>query len=239
MRIVLLLIAALMLLNGCQTNSSQNSDQKPSSVKKSYYDDGTLKSELPIENGKANGIAKNYYPSGKLHSKIHYSDGNKSKTIWYYRSGQKYQVTPYKNGQIDGTRKFYRRDQSLEAEVPYRNGEPVEGLREYTTSGTLVKGYPEIAFKQLNRPEDNQVILKVYLSDGSSKVQFYRHIQVNEETVKKQIPGSAGTGRLTFSLSPGYQIKNKQLTIYARTESARGHPYVTHADYTLNAENPK
>ena len=125
------------------------------------------------------------------------------------------------------------------AEVPYQNGEPVEGLKEYTTSGTLVTGYPTIQFKKMEKLDENKVLLRINLSNFSPNVTFYQYIENNGKTIKNAIPADQGVAQLNFTLRPGFRIDNKKVTIYAETNSGRGNPYITRADYYMNAINPK
>ena len=53
-------------------------------IRKSYYENGNLWSEIPYVNDKEHGIQKIYYENGKLYSEI-----------------------PYKNGKTYGVRKDY------------------------------------------------------------------------------------------------------------------------------------
>jgi hypothetical protein len=238
MRNIALLLLALLASACMQQNAGKNEKNKDSYVKKNYYDDGSLMSEIPMQDGQIQGTVKNYYASGKLHSKAIYSEGEKTQTIWYYESGGVYRVTPYKDGNMHGIRKFYNRDQSLRAEVPYEHGYPVEGTREYTTSGTVVKkGYPTIQFQQVNELEHNRVVLRFHLSNFAKSVKYYQRSVSNGDTVRKKIPSHDGAGRLTFTVPPGHHIKNRKITVYAETKSSRGHTYVIRGDHYLNVSH--
>jgi antitoxin component YwqK of YwqJK toxin-antitoxin module len=237
---ILLAIALVLFVGACQQKSPvKNGEEKSTYIKKNYYENGALMSKVPVVDDAIHGTVRNYYKSGKLHSEVFYDHGKKTKTIWYYESGEVYRITPYKNNKVHGTRKFFFRDSTLKAEVPYVNGEPVEGLKEYTSSGTLVKDYPKIRFKKINKLEENKIILRINLSNYSPNVEYYQLIRSNGKTHKKEIPSNEGAAQLTFKLSPGYEIDNKKISVYAETNSGRGNPYVTHADYYLNAVNPK
>lgn len=241
MRTIFLLFLVL-LASACMQQATDKDEKdkkdKGSYVKRNYYDDGSLMSEIPMQDGQIQGTVKNYYANGRLHSKAIYSEGAKTKTIWYYESGEVYRVTPYKNGKMHGIRKFYNRDQSLRAEVPYENGYPVEGTREYTTSGTIVKkGYPTIQFQQVNELEHNRVVLRFHLSNFAKNVKYYQRAVSNSDTVRRKIPSHEGAGRLTFKVPPGHHINNRKVTVYAETKSSRGHTYVARGDYYLNVSH--
>ena len=44
-------------------------------IEKAYYEDKSLKYELPYKNGKFDGKSKEYYPNGKLESETFYLNG--------------------------------------------------------------------------------------------------------------------------------------------------------------------
>ncbi|HKL38596.1 MAG TPA: hypothetical protein VJ876_06825 [Bacteroidales bacterium] len=246
MKILFILLFALFL-GSCQQQTPQSDAQKENtgkeaqqnnSIKKNYYDNGALMSEIPVKDDAIHGIAKNYYKSGKLHSRVYYNMGEKTKTVWYYESGEVYRVSTFKDSKIDGVRKFYYRDGTLKAEVPYKKGKPVEGLKEYTTSGTLVKGYPTIQFKKIEKFDENKVILRFNLSNKNPNVEYNQIIEVNGRQIKKSIPANEGYSQLQFKLAPGYQIDNKKIIIQAKTNSGRGNTYITRGEYNMNAMHP-
>ena len=243
MRILFILFFALFI-GSCQQQTPQSGSekedkgtevQKTNYINKNYYDNGALMSEVPVKDDVIHGIVKNYYKSGKLHSRVYYNMGEKTKTIWYYESGEVYRVTPFKDNMMEGVRKFYYRSGTLKAEVPYKKGEPEEGLKEYTTSGTLVSGYPKLQFKKVEKFDENKVILRFNLSNNTPNVDFNQIIEVDGKEIKKSIPANQGYGQLLFRLAPGYQIDNKKIIIQAKTNSGRGNTYITRGVYNLSA----
>jgi antitoxin component YwqK of YwqJK toxin-antitoxin module len=243
MRILFILFFAL-LIGSCQQQPPQSDSEKKDTgaevekthhIKKNYYDNGALMSEVPVKDDMIHGIVKNYYKSGKLHSRVYYNLGEKTKTIWYYESGEVYRITTFSENKIDGVRKFYYRNGTLKAEVPYMKGEPIEGLKEYTTSGTLVRGYPRFQFKKIEKFDENKVILRFNLSNNTPNVEYNQIIEVDGKEIKKSLPANQGYGQLLFRLTPGYQIENKKIIIQAKTNSGRGNTYITRGVYTLNA----
>ena len=64
-------------------NGSLNIEEKPVSTSKTYrryHDNGKLKEEIEVANGKRNGISKYYYETGELLSECSYVLGNKHGT---------------------------------------------------------------------------------------------------------------------------------------------------------------
>ncbi len=57
--------------------------------KKDYYENGTLRREIPFTGGKINGMFKQYYESGKLEKEVPFTDSieNGVETD-YYESGK-------------------------------------------------------------------------------------------------------------------------------------------------------
>lgn len=46
-------------------------------VKKEYYPNGQLRSEIPYKKGREDGIMRRYYPDGSLQLDVSYRDGKK------------------------------------------------------------------------------------------------------------------------------------------------------------------
>ena len=64
------------------------------------YDDGSIKSEWTLKNGRLDGLYKLWYKSGKK---------------WFQKN--------YKDGKLDGLSIFWDREEILDTEKTYKNGE--------------------------------------------------------------------------------------------------------------------
>ena len=97
-------------------------------IAKDYYEDKTLKAEVPYVNGKIEGIEKQYYPSGKLKSEANFIDGIlEGKVIGYYENGNIEYEENYKNNEFNGLVKNYYESGKLKIVVNYKNAKP-DGL---------------------------------------------------------------------------------------------------------------
>lgn len=56
-------------------------------IKKEYYPNGRLETEIPYKDGRINGIVKEYYESGNLKWEIPFVDDNGIRKV-YYESGE-------------------------------------------------------------------------------------------------------------------------------------------------------
>ena len=207
-------------------------------ITKNYSKNGKLLSEVSYVNNKKDGPSVNYYPSGKIHTKLIYKDGVKDgESIWYYESGKVFRVNPFKNGKLDGIQKFYFENGNMMAEVPYRNGQPGLGLKEYTESGTLLKNYPTIRFEKINQIYSHQnITLKVYLSNKSSRVKFYFDKLSDGKFLDKKAlttPVKGGVAEKEFRVLPG-SVKNEKINVIAVYTTSYGLPYVTQRTYNLS-----
>jgi len=64
-------------------------------VKKKYWDNGKLKSEIPFKNGKKEGLTTLYYESGEKRSDVPFKNGKKEGPMTiYYESGEKKSEIP-------------------------------------------------------------------------------------------------------------------------------------------------
>ncbi|MBN3038071.1 MAG: toxin-antitoxin system YwqK family antitoxin [Candidatus Omnitrophica bacterium] len=135
---------------------------------KTYYDDGTLKTEAIYEDGKLNGEAKAYHPNGQIKTEVNFKDGKRHGQRKVYNelgqlqakenynmgvlddiscsyvpeTGRIFVVYPYKNGKLHGTHTVYSR-QGLEGQK-FIEEEYVEGKKEgrsvmFNLNGTLSK----------------------------------------------------------------------------------------------------
>tara|TARA_B100001123_G_C14936631_1_gene877939 strand:+ start:57 stop:431 length:375 start_codon:yes stop_codon:yes gene_type:complete len=69
-------------------------------VKKEYWDNGKLKSEIHIKNGKVEGIQTSWYENGKKIRETHYKNGKKSiDTVNKYAKGEKLNTEWYRSGE--------------------------------------------------------------------------------------------------------------------------------------------
>ena len=92
-------------------------------IAKQYYEDKSLKAEVPYLNGKIEGIEKQYYPDGKLKSEANFIDGIlEGKVIGYYESGKLNIVVNYNNAKPDGLAIAYHENGELRIEENYKDG---------------------------------------------------------------------------------------------------------------------
>ena len=72
-------------------------------VKREYWDNGKLKGEIYIKNGKPDGMFTQWYESGKKKSKSHWKNGELEglATDWF-ESGNKESESYRKNGKTEG-----------------------------------------------------------------------------------------------------------------------------------------
>ncbi|WP_338991068.1 toxin-antitoxin system YwqK family antitoxin [Fusobacterium polymorphum] len=97
-------------------------------IAKQYYEDKSLKAEVPYLNGKIEGIEKQYYPDGKLKSEANFIDGIlEGKVIGYYENGNIEYEENYKNDEFNGLIKNYYESGKLKIVVNYKNAKP-DGL---------------------------------------------------------------------------------------------------------------
>lgn len=73
----------------------------------SFYENGALKHEVILKNGKPEGLATTYYESGKVLSKVDWKEGKRhGKGVIYYENGNVQQENEY----VDGVRCCISRD---------------------------------------------------------------------------------------------------------------------------------
>lgn len=222
-----------------KNSSPVNNDN--TSIHKAYYEkSGDIKTEITIKNKKKNGPAKKYYPTGELHTLLNYVNNVKEgEAIWYYKNGQPYRVTKYVNGKKEGIRKIYYKNGKLQAEIPYKNNEPIEGLKEYNVKGVLITYYPKIVFDtQNNLLVNNKFILICRMSNNSKNVTFFQEIVTDSNPQKRKIEVQTknGIAKIEFHI-PSLTKIDKEIIIYAQLKSAMGNPYITKNIYKLKVDS--
>ena len=116
------------------------SDEKEpfTGIAKDYYEDKSLKAEVPYVNGLIEGFGKQYYPGGKLKSEANFVKGLfQGRVTGYYENGNLKYEENYKDDELDGSTKNYYENGQLKIELNYKNGK-LDGLaRAYHENGQL------------------------------------------------------------------------------------------------------
>lgn len=238
------LFILLLLFSGCEflKTSDETSKKNDTNVIKQYRNDGSIKTEVPVLDGKRHGLAKNFYANGKVQQEIHYIRNKKhGLATTYYKTGIKYMVTPYDSGIIHGVRKTYRQDGALMAEVPFYKGKPTAGLKEYLLNGKEKTAYPKIKIKPVDEIMlRNRYTLKLSVSDASKKVEYFlgkldenKMIPLNAVPLQPTRPGES---EIVYPLPPG-AFKMEQVNIIALAYTKLNNPYITEASFNLAIEN--
>lgn len=92
-------------------------------VSKSYYPDGTLRSQVSYVNSVLDGSSLFYYPNGNLKSEKYYSNGILNGTIKeYYENGLVKEENIIKNGVKDGAQRVYHENGALKELIIFEKG---------------------------------------------------------------------------------------------------------------------
>ena len=160
-------------------------------IAKQYYEDKSLKAEVPYLNGKIEGIEKQYYPDGKLKSEANFIDGIlEGKVIGYYENGNIEYEENYKNDEFNGLVKNYYESGKLKIVVNYKNAKP-DGLA--------------IAYH-----ENGQLSIEENYKDGNliSKA-IYKNNELIETVVGSVVSGDDSDTEEIFVSTENENIENK------------------------------
>ncbi|QQB73466.1 toxin-antitoxin system YwqK family antitoxin [Fusobacterium canifelinum] len=174
-----------------------NDEKEPfSGIAKDYYEDKTLKAEVPYVNGMLEGLGKQYYPSGKLKSEANFVEGLfQGKATGYYENGNLEYEENYKDGQLDGLTKNYYKNGNIEYEENYKDNE-LDGLvKKYYENGQLCieenykdgKLEGEIVYYDENGNIELKAIYKDDKVDKVIDVDTGEEIQTEENKSKKYL----------------------------------------------------
>ena len=253
MRIFLLFIALAWVISSCEQINRSSKGQKgkvekssnkynnktKTGLRESRYPGGELRSTVDYKDGIKHGKAKNYYKNGKVKMAMTYSNGIKQgKAYYYYENGEIYRESNYLNGKLDGIRKIYRNGR-LTAEIPYKNGNPGTGLKEYLINGKLKTNYPKIIVNPVDdRQSSEEYHLDIYFSKKNPKDEFYFGKLVEGKFIHDDLHSFAATNgraRFTIPIVPGTTI-TKKLNIVGVHRTKQGNPYVTTRSYNLSVK---
>ena len=141
-------------------------------IAKDYYEDKTLKAEVPYVNGLIEGFGKQYYPGGKLKSEANFVKGLfQGRATGYYENGNLEYEENYKDDELDGSTKNYYENGQLKTELNYKNGK-LDGLeKEYHQNGQLYieENYKDgkLEVESTNYDEKGNITSKrIYKDDG-------------------------------------------------------------------------
>lgn len=235
-----LIIASLFIVFGCDFVESNKAIKEDKNIKKSFYPNGKVKSELFYNDSSKIILAKNYYKTGEMATEIPYKNEMRNGiSKKYYENGKIYRETPYENNIIHGVQKKYYESGQLMAEIPYNRNMPGKSIKEYTEKGKLITKYPEIIAEHNNTIQQNGIYtVKIYLSDNSPKVSFYKTRLIDDEFLNTKltpIPGRDGKAEIIYRVKPGQYISDEHNIVAYKTTSLRS-PLILTKKIIVNAE---
>ena len=167
-------------------------------IAKDYYEDKSLKVELPYKNGRIEGKAKAYYPSGKFKSYAFFIDGLlQGKSIGYYENGNLEYEENYKDGKLDGLVKNYYENGQLKSELNYKNGQ-LDGLaRAYHENGQLhiEENYKDgkLEGESTNYDENGNLTSKAIYKDDEMVEKLFGDAEEDAPSKNNKLKGYTGT----------------------------------------------
>ena len=227
--VLCILLIGYALVSCDQLNSNLESKSEDPNVIRAYYENGVLRSEMPIDSSKnRHGIAKRYYKSGKIQSEITYNHGKKEKAIQYYESGGAEMEFYYEDGKKHGERKKYWENGQLQSTLEYRYDDPRAGLKEYNKSGRELNKYPTLKVAHIDNLETRgEYIVEVYFSSNPGRGTYYIG-----ELDEGYLTGMAGKlskvnhrGRITYKPPPGTFLM-EQINVIGSFKTGYGNPYI-------------
>ena len=166
----------------------------------SFHDNGELKSQGKVKDGKQVGVWKFYGDNGKLKAQGKYENGEKEGE-WkqYHDNGQLSSEGKYENGEKEGEWKIYGDNGKLKSQGKYENGKREGEMRYYHDNGQLgAEG------KYENGEQEGE--WKYYLKDGNvDKIEVYEDGELVDEPegTTDCIKGDCENGQGTYIYDSG------------------------------------
>jgi hypothetical protein len=210
--LVVMLVAFITGCNGNKTGAGTQVESTADTVTvadtgytgiKQYMSGTTLVKEVTFRNGVRQGVMKSFYQTGELRQTFWYENGmREDSSVWFYQEGQPFRTTPYKRDTIDGIQKQYYREGPIKAKIGYSKGLRTIFFEEYTKTGKLVKGYPDLEIAVTDEYKTKSVYtIALQLSDKSVNVKYFRGDLTDgrfDTTRVKSINAVKGVGNLTL-----------------------------------------
>jgi antitoxin component YwqK of YwqJK toxin-antitoxin module len=242
---------------------SCNSSKKE--VVEEFYPNGIIKTEIHVEDGMRNGITKNFDEKGRVVSTAEYkNDTLEGEMINYnpengkitakalykknnqdgpatlcYTDGSLYREMFYIDGHLDSIVKTYWPDGKLQAENLFKMSDCAVGLKEWDKTGKEIK-QPYIVIEEINQLAlMNKFILKIYLSDGTKKVDFYagdlkegKYFDPDIATIRDE----NGVTTMQFMV-PRHKSLMQKFSVVSKSRTELGNTLVLQRSYNLAVSN--
>ena len=129
----------LLITVGCSIFISDQ-NVKETTLKKSFYQNGSIEYESEHKNGSLHGDSKYWDDSGNLISKATYSNG-KLHGLWvsYFSDGNIKSKVNYYYGQKDGDEKSFYDNGQIQSLTSYKEGKVVFEKIRWTKTGNLIQ----------------------------------------------------------------------------------------------------
>lgn len=107
-------------------------------IRKEYYENGVLASEIEYKEDLRNGKSIVYYPNGNIKQEGYYVDDKEHGLFKeYYETGKLATEAYFKNGKQDGELKGYHKNGLLETIQYFKDGVPDSTFESYYSNGQL------------------------------------------------------------------------------------------------------
>ena len=239
-------LSFLILLISCILASCAGKNKPPASLEEEALktvvkkrDDGTISSVNQVDPwGMVHGVRVTYYDDGtSIYSRITFNHGKKQgPAIFYYKNGQVFKHTGFLLGKHHGPSRKYYKNGKLMAEFAYEEGMILPGLKEYRMDGSMVKEYPELAFREIDlRRERKRIDLEISCPLRSSRIVYYI-IRAKDDGSPDYIllENKNGNATIPTYIRPGAPIR-ETIRIRAELPTKLGNVYVRDYTYILGS----
>jgi antitoxin component YwqK of YwqJK toxin-antitoxin module len=181
-------------------------DGKKEGIKKQYYADGKLKSEVPYQNNIPKGNSRTYYPNGNLSEEGTWKNGGWDGVYkYYYENGKLSYEWNFVNGKREGEQKYYFPNGKLNYIGNWKDGSESGVLKEYNDAGLLV------AEKSFNEGK---------LDEGNTT--YYSTPKEEKGFSSTSSSGNDGSNLGVFDGSGYFKLKNKNGQVSKEGNFANG-----------------
>jgi len=214
-------------------------------IKKNYWPQGSLFSEISFKNGLKNGVSTEYWKNGKVHNIYNFKDNKKhgEYKVYWQESNNLREWGIFQNDKFHGIKKRYSKNGKLKSEMPFYTGYPMVGLKEYKVNGEL-RNHPTIVIStkdEIKLKSSFTVMASLTESPETVTVTYYtgklregKYFVAFEDAIPFETNNRIGY--LRYTVPPGKFI-SEELSIIGVVKTSSDNQLILIEPYKVKIEN--
>lgn len=192
----IIFVSLLLIFSSCSRNDKQ-SEHPALDTAKGFYEDGSLKFEMPMRNGMLDGAYKKYYPNGNLEMNQNYEDGIlKGYSKFFYENSTLKEEVYFVGEKPFGHAYYYYPSGSLETYSSFDFMGNARYVRKYDERGNIIKDQGAVLGQMLVKEADSLVLLFSYAKPPHTDIIVRAQVMEGGDLITRNISLNKRTGDL-------------------------------------------